>query len=132
MKRSAPKVLVVEDEPDLRICTRDTLRLAGYRVVEADDGPQALLVARGEPLGLVLLDLRLPSMDGLELLRALRADPATQGVPVIVLSATADDAERAQARASGAADYLVKPVGADALLGAVGRLLDVPDDRGRS
>ena len=122
--RRRSTVLLVEDNPDLLHFASVTLRLAGYRVLTATDGPQGLTLARGKRPALVLLDLRLPGLDGWEVLAALRADPALQAVPVVVLTASAEPHWQERARQAGATAYLVKPVSADDVLAAVERALD--------
>jgi CheY-like chemotaxis protein len=120
---SAPTVLLVEDDPDLLRFARTTLRLGGYRVRTATRGDEALrLVARTRP-DLVVLDLRLPGVDGVQVLQALRADPALAATPVVVLTASAGPEDRERALAAGVAAYLLKPVSADDLLAAVERVL---------
>ncbi|HXG76063.1 MAG TPA: response regulator [Gaiellaceae bacterium] len=90
-------------------------RLAGARVLAASTAEEGERLAREEGVDAVLLDLRLPDRPGLELLRALRADPATAGLPVFVLSGDASPEREREARAAGAAGYLTKPVELDRL-----------------
>jgi two-component system, OmpR family, KDP operon response regulator KdpE len=116
-------VLLVEDDPDLLRFAQVTLRLGGYRALTATDGPTALALARKARPHLVLLDLRLPEMDGIQVLQTLRAQPETARLPVLVLTASAGPGDKERAVAAGISDYLVKPVSADALLAAVGRAL---------
>ena len=118
-----PTVLLVEDDPDLLRFAQVTLRLGGYRPVTASDGVQALSLARKRPPDLVLLDLRLPGLDGWEVLAALRDEPALRTVPVVLLTATINAAATERALDARVADYLVKPVSADDLLDAVERAL---------
>jgi CheY-like chemotaxis protein len=117
-------VLLVEDDPDLLRFAQVTLRLGGYRAVTATDGETALALAKKARPHLMVLDLRLPELDGWQVLAALRAEPKTARLPVLVLTASAGPADRERALAAGVADYLVKPVSADALLAAVERALD--------
>ena len=118
-----PTVLLVEDDPDLLRFAQVTLRLGGYRPVTASDGVQALTLARKRPPDLVLLDLRLPGLDGWEVLAALRDEPALRTVPVVLLTATINAVAAERALDARVADYLVKPVSADDLLDAVERAL---------
>lgn len=106
-------VLLVEDNPDDAFLTLDALRQAGvrHRVVEAHDGAQALdylFSGRQAPPALVLLDLKLPKVDGLEVLRRLRADPLHRETIVIVLSSSSEDRELEEAKRLGANLYLSK------------------------
>jgi two-component system KDP operon response regulator KdpE len=108
-----PLVLVVEDEPQMRRFLRATLPGHGYRLVEAETGAQALLDAATRAPDLVLLDLGLPDIDGVEVTRRLREWSAT---PVIVLSARGQEGDKVQALDAGADDYLTKPFGTEELL----------------
>jgi len=115
---SATDVLVVEDEPDVRASVADILRGAGYRVAEAADGKEALAVLSSEEVGAVLLDLRMPRMDGITLVDTLTDPP-----PILVVSShSPDDAERAKLGAK-VVDVLKKPVHPDVLLDRLGRVL---------
>jgi CheY-like chemotaxis protein len=99
------KILVADDEPNLRRVLAAILAREGYDVVQAADGAEALRQARRQPPDVVVLDIRLPGIDGWAVLSALKADPATSDIPVIVVSVV-DEASRGLAL--GAADYLVK------------------------
>jgi DNA-binding response OmpR family regulator len=99
-------ILVVDDEESIAEAVRARLESEGYRVVVAGDGPQALDAARQEPPDLVVLDLMLPGMDGLEVCQALQRD---RWVPVLMLTARTDEADKVAGFAVGADDYLTKP-----------------------
>ena len=118
-----PTVLLVEDDPDLLRFATVTLRLGGYRPLAATDGEEAVAVARRAHPDLVVLDLRLPRLDGWQVLAVLRADPAVRGTPVVLLTASAGLRGRERALAAGVAEYVVKPVSADDLLAVVERAL---------
>ena len=102
-------ILVVDDEPGIVAITRDYLDRAGFRVIVAGDGVTALRLARTERPSLVVLDLMLPGMDGLDVARALREDPATHALPIIMLTARVEEAERLIGLELGADDYITKP-----------------------
>ena len=110
---SAPLVLVVEDESAVRDVLATSLPAHGYRVVEAPDGTTALRLAAEYAPDLVLLDLRLPDMDGLEVARRLRGWCAT---PIVVLSARGQESQKVAALDAGADDYVTKPFGFQELL----------------
>lgn len=114
------RVLVVEDEADLRLSLGLTLRVAGHEVVEAATGQEGLAAALhpadGEEPDAVLLDLRLPDLDGWEVIEQLRAAGRFPELPVVVASADADPAARQRARALGCVGYLVKPFEPEQLL----------------
>lgn len=108
---------MVDDEPDMRFIVRHFLETAGHEVVEADDGGAALLSVRQSPPDLVITDIRMPVMSGLELIGHLRADPVTAAIPILVVSADTELAVAADAALSKPVwpHELVKT--ADALLG---------------
>jgi len=99
-------ILVVDDEPKMVKLARDYLEQSGYRVVSAEDGQLALTVARHERPDLVVLDLNLPAMDGLDVCRALRRESA---VPIIMLTARIEETDRLIGLELGADDYITKP-----------------------
>lgn len=106
----AGRILVVDDNEANRVLLQEMLELAGHRVVLATDGPGALgSVAEEEP-DLLLLDVNMPGMDGLEVCRRLRADAATASLPIILVTALADRSHRLVGIAAGANDYLTKPI----------------------
>jgi two-component system KDP operon response regulator KdpE len=109
-------VLVVEDEPEVLRFLRATLPAHGYRVVEAHTGAQALVEAATRAPAVILLDLGLPDMDGVEVSRRIREWSAT---PIIVLSARGREQDKIQALDAGADDYLTKPFGVGELLARI-------------
>ncbi len=102
-------ILVVDDEPGIVTVVRDYLDRASFRVVTAADGPTALRLARTSRPSLLVLDLMLPGIDGLDVTRALRLDPATRGLPIIMLTALVEESDRLIGLELGADDYLTKP-----------------------
>ena len=117
------KILVVDDEAILRDTIAYNLEQAGYQVVKAADGLDALEIARKEPPDLVVLDIMLPGIDGLEVCRQLRRDRATVTVPIIMLTAKADEIDKVVGLEVGADDYMTKPFGRRELLARVRALL---------
>jgi phosphate regulon transcriptional regulator PhoB len=105
----AQRVLIVEDEPDIRDLLVFHLQREGYHVIHARTGAEALRLVRAEPPDLVLLDLMLPEVDGLEVCRRLRQDPATRALPIVMLTARGDEVDRVLGLELGADDYVVKP-----------------------
>jgi two-component system alkaline phosphatase synthesis response regulator PhoP len=100
------KVLIVEDEVKIARLVRDYLHQAGFAVVEATDGPSGLAMARAEKPDMIILDLGLPGMDGLDVTRQLRA---TSAVPIIMLTARTEESDRIVGLELGADDYIDKP-----------------------
>jgi two-component system phosphate regulon response regulator PhoB len=102
-------ILIADDEDHLRLLVRMTLESDGYRLLEASDGREALELARKERPALLIIDWMMPEMTGLQTLEALRGDPDTTAVPVIMLTAKSQKADRNQALRLGIRGYLVKP-----------------------
>jgi DNA-binding response OmpR family regulator len=109
------KILVVEDEPIIAQLIEDFLNDEGYQVSHAHSGEEAIAVMALKPPDLVLLDLRLPAMDGMEVCREMRRDARLMGVPVIVLTANTSASEQKLAWQAGADDYVIKPFDLDEL-----------------
>jgi CheY-like chemotaxis protein len=120
---SRATVLVVEDNPLNLKLVRDVLGHAGYRVLEAGDAERGIAMARAERPDLVLMDVQLPGIDGVEALGRLRADEATAGIPVVALTALAMRDDRERFLAAGFDGYLEKPVSVPALPGQVEALI---------
>jgi two-component system KDP operon response regulator KdpE len=114
------RILVVDDEPPIRKLLRTALGAQGYEVVEAETGAAALIALRAGNIGLIVLDLGLPGMDGFELITRIRAAQADGGmVPIVVLSSRDDEAGKVRALDLGADDYVTKPFGAEELLARI-------------
>ena len=112
-------ILVVDDEPSIVELVRFTLEDADVRVVEASDGAEALILARRIKPDLVLLDVQMPRLDGLEVCRQLRRDSDFTRTPIIMLTAAGQQADRTRGIAAGADEYLTKPFSPLALLALV-------------
>jgi two-component system phosphate regulon response regulator PhoB len=104
-----PKILVVDDEPDALELIQYNLKASGYDVVTAADGDEAIKKARSTHPALVILDVMLPEIDGLEVCKTLRREPATSTVPIIMLTAKAAEIDRVLGLELGADDYVTKP-----------------------
>lgn len=107
--RVKPKILVVDDEPDALELIAYNLKNAGLEVVTAEDGETALQLARAHLPDLILLDLMLPEVDGLEVCKILRRDAATSAIPIIMVTAKAAEMDRVLGLELGADDYVTKP-----------------------
>lgn len=116
-------VLIVEDVWDNREIYRTILEYAGHTVIEAHNGAEGVDAARERRPDVILMDVTMPVMDGLEATRRLKGDPATRGIPVIVLTAHALASDRKDAEQAGADGYLSKPCAPAAVLAAVERLV---------
>ncbi len=127
---SEPTVLMVEDHDDTACLVRFMLERNGYAVRHAPDGWNAKrLTETAEPPDLVLLDISLPSLSGLEVLRAIRTTPEWQWIPVIILSADTREETMAEATALGATEYLKKPFSQERLMKSVELFLPRPNDQ---
>lgn len=119
-------VLIAEDSTAIRNILAFLLRGRGYRVVECADGQEALDRARSEPPDAVLLDVMMPGMTGFDVCQALKSDPATRGIPVMILTGVTDGAGKSDdywKELSGADDFLTKPFKAVDIVARIGRLV---------
>jgi two-component system chemotaxis response regulator CheY len=115
----ARKVLAVDDSKTMRDMVSFTLKGAGYDVVEADDGKNALSKVGNDRFDLVITDVNMPNMDGISLVKELRRNAAFRSTPILILTTEADDAKKQEGRAAGATGWLVKPFDPDKLLQVV-------------
>ncbi len=117
-------ILIVEDNEKNRKLERDILQFHGYRTVEADNGEDGVRLAQETPPALVLMDIQLPRMNGIEALRLLRADPRTRAVPVIAVTASAMSQDRQKIMAAGFDGYQAKPIDVTQFVAAVRAMLE--------
>jgi two-component system cell cycle response regulator DivK len=116
-------ILVVEDNENNRTLVRDVLQATGYRVVEATTAEDGLRLAADQQPDLILMDIQLPGMSGIEALHRLRADPATRGIRVLAVTASAMTDDRRQIMAAGFDGYQPKPISVKGFLQTVRELL---------
>jgi two-component system alkaline phosphatase synthesis response regulator PhoP len=124
-KFDGTRILVVEDHPTMREAMRLVLEGEGFMIEEASDGDAALAMVRSNPPDLVFLDLNIPGASGTEVLSALKGDPATAAVRVIIVTATGEEG-RERVISLGADEYFTKPFSPLAMLRTVERVLDRP------
>jgi len=117
------RILVAEDDADIAALVRHYLEKAGYTVDITESGREVLPRLRRGPVDLVILDVMLPGMDGLDVCRAMRADPTTAAVPVIMLTAKAEESDRIVGLELGADDYITKPFSPGEVVARVRALL---------
>jgi two-component system, cell cycle response regulator DivK len=113
------RILVVEDQEDNRQILRDLLSNAGYEMIEAEDGQQALTQAAKHKPDLILMDIQLPLLDGYEATRRIKADPALNAIPIIVVTSYALSGDEDKAHAAGCDAYVAKPFSPRALLAKI-------------
>lgn len=118
------KLLIADDDPSIRLLVKATLASEPYEVLEAASGDAALGLARKERPGLVVLDVRMPGLDGLAVCRLIKRDPDLHGVAVIMLTSARELTDRKAGEAAGADYYLTKPFSPIELLGAIDRFID--------
>ena len=118
------RILYVEDHPAQRDIMAQMLELSGYEVTVASDGIEGVDQARSWGPDLILMDLRMPRMDGFEAIRELRKDPDTADIPIIAISAWASAKHKERAMEAGANDHFTKPVDLSRLLETINRYLD--------
>jgi len=115
------KILVIDDEPDLVDFVKNWLESKGYEVITAHDGPEGLKKAGEEKPSLVILDVKMPGMDGFEVLDQLRDNPETQYLPIVILTQRRETGSLFKAKEMGTTDYIMKPFKLEELLEMVNR-----------
>ncbi|MBN4054177.1 chemotaxis response regulator CheY [Nitrospira defluvii] len=117
------KILIVDDMSTMRRIIKNALRQLGFtNLEEAEDGQQALNQVKQCPVDLIITDWNMPNMDGLDLLKAIREDPNTKEIPVLMVTAQAEQKHVLEAIQAGATNYIVKPFTADTLKGKIDKI----------
>jgi two-component system chemotaxis response regulator CheY len=119
------EILIVDDSPSMRRMVSAALTEAGHKVREAEDGNKALALARSGAADLVVSDMNMPGMNGIELVGQLRSLPAYRTTPILMLTTETSEDMKGRARNAGANGWIVKPFDPDRLVGIVSRLLGV-------
>ena len=117
-------ILIVEDNEKNRKLLRDVLQFKGYKTMETETAEEGIRLAQESRPALILMDIQLPGMDGITALKHLKADPKTQGIPVIAVTASAMTHKREDMLAEGFAGYQTKPISVNEFLEEVRRVLD--------
>lgn len=117
------KILGVDDSPSMRQMVSFTLKTAGHEVVEAEDGVDALEKAQTGEFELILTDVNMPRMDGLTLIKELRALPNHRFTPILMLTTESDPEKKAQGKAAGATGWIVKPFNPDQLVNTIAKVI---------
>jgi two-component system chemotaxis response regulator CheY len=116
-------VLAVDDSASMRQMVAFTLKGAGYEVMEADDGVNALKTAKGKKVDLVVTDVNMPNMDGIALIKELRQLPDYRFTPILMLTTESGDGKKSEGKAAGATGWIVKPFNPDQLLATIKKVL---------
>jgi two-component system chemotaxis response regulator CheY len=116
-------IMTVDDSPSMREIIAFTLQSAGYSVVEAVDGRDALARLSKTPVQMLITDLNMPNMDGVELIRHVRALPQYRYVPILMVTTESGDSRKQQGKAAGATGWIVKPFRAEQLVALANRFL---------
>jgi len=119
----AKTVLIVDDSVSIRQVVGFTLKQAGFTVLDASNGQEALGKLSGQRVDLIVTDLNMPVMDGITLIKNVRSQPATRGVPVLMLTTESQDTKKQEGKAAGATGWIVKPFHPEKLLQVIARVL---------
>lgn len=117
------KILAVDDSASIRQMVSFTLKQAGYDVVEAEDGKVGLAKAASEAPNLIITDLNMPNMNGLEMIREVRKNPSHKFTPILMLTTESDEAKKAEGKQAGATGWIVKPFNPEQLLKVIQRVM---------
>ena len=115
-------IMTIDDSPTIRQMVKFTLKTVGYEIVEAVDGPSALAKLSVQKIDLFLSDINMPGMNGLELIRKIRAMPAFKFTPIILLTTESDQAKKQEGKAAGATGWVVKPFTQEQLIAVIKRV----------
>ncbi len=116
-------IMTVDDSASIRQMVGFTLREAGYQVIEAADGKDALMKLKGSMVHMVITDLNMPNLDGVGLIREIRSDSQFKGVPIVMLTTEAQESKKQEGRSAGATGWIVKPFRPEQLLNVIRRVL---------
>ena len=115
--------LTVDDSKTIREMVSFTLKNEGFEVIEAEDGKDAISVLSGKDVQVIITDLNMPNMDGLELIRTLRADPKYKFTPILMLTTEGDASKKEQGKDAGATGWIVKPFNPEKLIQVVNKVV---------
>jgi two-component system, chemotaxis family, chemotaxis protein CheY len=117
------RILTADDSASVRQMVSFTIKNAGYEVVEAVDGKDALSKLNGSPIHMVITDLNMPNLDGIGLLKGVRANPAYKFIPVILLTTESQESKKLEGKAAGATGWIVKPFKPEQLIAVIKKVL---------
>lgn len=116
-------IMTVDDSASVRQMVSFTLKEAGYDVIEAVDGQDALSKLNGSPVHMVITDLNMPNLDGIGLIKGIRANPAYKFVPIVMLTTESQDTKKQEGKSAGATGWIVKPFKPEQLLAVIRKVL---------
>jgi two-component system chemotaxis response regulator CheY len=119
----AKTILIVDDAASMRGLVSMTLRGAGYEVIEASDGLDALSKIAGQRVNMVVTDFNMPNMNGIDLIKSLKADSQTKFIPIVMLTTESEDGKKKQGQEAGAKAWIVKPFKPDTMLMVVKKII---------
>jgi two-component system, chemotaxis family, chemotaxis protein CheY len=117
------RILTADDSASVRQMVSFTIKNAGYEVVEAVDGRDALSKLKGNPVHMVITDLNMPNLDGIGLIKGIRANPAYKFIPVILLTTESQESKKLEGKAAGATGWIVKPFKPEQLIAVIKKVL---------
>ncbi|MAF30662.1 MAG: response regulator [Pseudomonadota bacterium] len=117
------KILTVDDSASIRQMVTFTLKQAGYEVVEAEDGVQGLSKAQAEAPHLIITDLNMPNMNGIEMIKGIRQQPQHKFTPILMLTTESDDSKKAEGKQAGATGWIVKPFNPEQLIKVIQKVM---------
>lgn len=118
------KILLVDDEKEFLSLLKETLEARGFEVITANNSVECGMELATEPPALILMDLKMPGIDGFQACEAIKRNPVTKEIPIIVVSALSDESDIKRARKAGVADYFVKPVDMGKLIKKIKEILE--------
>lgn len=119
----AKKIMIIDDSASIRQVVNLTLKKAGYDVVEASDGKDALAKLNGDKLNLIVCDVNMPNMDGISFLKELKTNPKYKFTPVVMLTTESQETKKQEGKAAGARAWVVKPFKPEQMLEAISKLV---------
>ncbi|WP_028894904.1 response regulator [Syntrophorhabdus aromaticivorans] len=117
------RIMTVDDSASVRQMVSFTLKGAGYEVVEASDGNDALTKLSGKPVSMIITDLNMPNLDGIGLIRSVRSHASHKFIPIIMLTTESQDSKKQEGKSAGATGWIVKPFKPEQLLAVIKRVL---------
>jgi len=116
-------IMTVDDSASVRQMVSFTLKEAGYQVIEASDGRDAILKMRGQQINLIVTDLNMPNMDGIELIKNVRANPTYKFIPILMLTTESQAEKKMEGKKAGATGWIIKPFQPEQLLNVVKKVI---------